>query len=94
MSSSSSSHQARPFSAQNPSPAFQADGRSPAFQGSQGKKRKRAEFELNFEKAGDVVSKGLVSYEDAELYFRAFFSGCVCVVVSSLLRLWELMGKC
>lgn len=74
MSSSSSSHQARNFSAPNPNPTFQTEARAPAF--SPSKKRKRAEFELNIEAAGDVVSKGLIGYEDAELYFRAFFSGC------------------
>jgi hypothetical protein len=43
-----------------------------------GRKRKRAEFELSFETPGDVVSKGIISYHDAELYFETFFGGCVC----------------
>lgn len=40
-------------------------------------KRKRGDFELNVERSVDVVSKGLISLEDAGVYFRAFFQGCV-----------------
>jgi hypothetical protein len=40
-------------------------------------KKKRGDFEFNVERSVDVVSKGLVSLEDAGVYFRAFFKGCV-----------------
>jgi hypothetical protein len=40
-------------------------------------KRKRGDFELNVERSVDVVDKGLISHEDAGVYFRAFFQGCV-----------------
>ena len=44
---------------------------------SSGAKRKRGDFELRTEDSLDVVSKELISYDDAVLYFRAFFQGCV-----------------
>jgi hypothetical protein len=40
-------------------------------------KRKRAGFELNVEGSVDVVAKGLISLADAQMYFGAFFQGCV-----------------
>jgi hypothetical protein len=40
-------------------------------------KKKRGDFELNVEVMLDVVSKGLISHEDASVYFRTFFQGCV-----------------
>lgn len=42
-------------------------------------KRKRGDFELNVDagNGGDVISKGLISYDDAVLYFGTFFQGCV-----------------
>lgn len=40
-------------------------------------KKKRGDFELNVQKSLDVVSKGLVSLEEAHAYFGAFFQGCV-----------------
>lgn len=40
-------------------------------------KRKRGDFELNVEPTADVVSKGLISFADAFLYFGTFFQGCV-----------------
>lgn len=40
-------------------------------------KRKRGDFELSVEIRLDVVSRGLISYEDATVYFRTFFQGCV-----------------
>jgi hypothetical protein len=48
-------------------------------------KRKRGDFELNVEGSVDVVAKGLVSLADAEVYFGAFFQGCV----SCLLSIWK-----
>lgn len=39
--------------------------------------RKRGGFELNVERSVDVVAKGLISLADAEVYFGAFFQGCV-----------------
>lgn len=36
-------------------------------------KRKRGDIELNVEVGLDIVSKGLISLEDAGLYFRTFF---------------------
>ncbi|KIM93968.1 hypothetical protein OIDMADRAFT_207874 [Oidiodendron maius Zn] len=39
-------------------------------------KRKRGDFELNAEVGLDVVSSGLISLEDAGVYFRTFFQGC------------------
>jgi hypothetical protein len=42
-----------------------------------GLKRKRGDFEVNVERGIDVVGKGLISHEDAGVYFRAFFQGCV-----------------
>jgi len=38
---------------------------------------KRGDFELRIEENLDVVAKGLISLEDAELYFETFFQGCV-----------------
>jgi len=40
-------------------------------------KRKRGDFELNTERSIDVVAKGLISLSDAQVYFAAFFQGCV-----------------
>jgi TolA-binding protein len=40
-------------------------------------KRKRGGFELNVEGSVDVVAKGLISLADAQMYFGAFFQGCV-----------------
>ena len=40
-------------------------------------KRKRGDFELNVERSVDVVSRGLISLSDAEVYFGTFFQGCV-----------------
>jgi hypothetical protein len=51
--------------------------RSQTGYGAPSLKRKRGDFELNVERGVDVVSKGLVSVEDAGVYFRAFFQGCV-----------------
>jgi hypothetical protein len=42
-----------------------------------GTKRKRGDFEVKTEDSADVVSRGLVSYEEASLYFGRFFQGCV-----------------
>ena len=42
-----------------------------------GRKRKRGDFEVKTETPSDVVSKGLVSYEEAAGYFVRFFQGCV-----------------
>ncbi|RFU28724.1 hypothetical protein B7463_g7629, partial [Scytalidium lignicola] len=39
-------------------------------------KLKRGYFELRVEPSLDVVTKGLISKQDAELYFRTFFQGC------------------
>ncbi|KAF8861438.1 hypothetical protein BDZ45DRAFT_799906 [Acephala macrosclerotiorum] len=41
-------------------------------------KRKRGDFVLNVDLGigGDVISKGLISYDDAVLYFGTFFQGC------------------
>lgn len=41
-------------------------------------KRKRGDFELTIECGQDLIGKGLISYEDAILYFACFFRGCVC----------------
>lgn len=40
-------------------------------------KRKRGDFELNARMEPDVISKGLISYDNAVLYFNTFFQGCV-----------------
>lgn len=40
-------------------------------------KRKRGDIELNVEVGLDIVSKGLISLEDAGVYFGMFFQGCV-----------------
>jgi hypothetical protein len=40
-------------------------------------KRKRGDIELNVEVGLDIVSKGLISLEDASVYFMTFFQGCV-----------------
>jgi hypothetical protein len=50
---------------------------SPQLSGFPLRKRKRGDFELNAEISADVLSKGLISYEDSRLYFEAFFQGCV-----------------
>ena len=54
------------------------DSRS-AFQA--GTKRKRGDFEVRTEAAADVVSRGLISYDAAVLYFGTFFQGCVSVLL-------------
>ncbi|CZR53510.1 uncharacterized protein PAC_03389 [Phialocephala subalpina] len=48
------------------------------FGGTPSLKRKRGDFELNVDVGigGDVISKGLISYDDAVLYFGTFFQGC------------------
>jgi hypothetical protein len=51
--------------------------RSQARYGVPSLKRKRGDFELNVENGVDVVSKGLINVQDAGVYFRAFFQGCV-----------------
>jgi hypothetical protein len=48
-----------------------------------GTKRKRGDFEVRNEPPADVVSKGLISYDDAALYFGTFFRGCVSPVSGS-----------
>jgi hypothetical protein len=45
--------------------------------GSYSAKRKRGDIELNVEVGLDIVSIGLISLEDAGVYFRTFFQGCV-----------------
>jgi hypothetical protein len=52
------------------------DSRSIIHQSSEAK-RKRGDFEVRTEYSLDVVSKGLISYDDAVLYFGTFFQGCV-----------------
>lgn len=42
-----------------------------------GTKRKRGDFEVRTEASLDAVSKGLINYDDAVLYFGTFFRGCV-----------------
>jgi hypothetical protein len=49
-------------------------------------KSKRAGFELNVEGSVDVVAKGLVSLADAQMYFGAFFQGCVGSLPSTALK--------
>ncbi|OBT52755.1 hypothetical protein VE04_04847 [Pseudogymnoascus sp. 24MN13] len=39
-------------------------------------KRKRGDIEVNVEVGLDIVSKGLISLEDAGVYFGTFFQGC------------------
>ena len=53
-----------------------------------GMKRKRGDFETRTEAPTDVVSKGLISYDDAILYFGTFFRGCV-----SLLLVWIMCSR-
>jgi len=40
-------------------------------------KRKRGDFEVTVEPGLDVIARGLITYEDAVVYFRCFFQGCV-----------------
>jgi len=40
-------------------------------------KRKRGDFEVTVEPGLDVIARGLITYEDALVYFRCFFQGCV-----------------
>jgi hypothetical protein len=40
-------------------------------------RRKYREFEVISEVELDVVARGIISIEDAVLYFDAFFNGCV-----------------
>ena len=42
-----------------------------------GTKRKRGNFEVKTEVSADIVSRGLISYEEASVYFGRFFQGCV-----------------
>lgn len=41
------------------------------------RKRKRGDFELNIDVESDVVASGVISYDNAVVYFRTFFEGCV-----------------
>ncbi len=45
-------------------------------------KRKRGDFEMNLERSVDVVEKGLISRDDASIYFSAFFQGCVSLLIA------------
>ena len=50
----------------------------PNFNGQSSRsKRKRGDFEVTTDPSLDVVSTGLISHEDALLYFQTFFQGCV-----------------
>ncbi|KUJ08937.1 uncharacterized protein LY89DRAFT_690509 [Mollisia scopiformis] len=49
---------------------------SPRLYESSTLKRKRGDFELNAGMEPDIISKGLISYDDAVLYFTTFFQGC------------------
>jgi hypothetical protein len=40
-------------------------------------KEKLSDFELRIEENLDVVARGLIRLEDAELYYETFFQGCV-----------------
>ena len=40
-------------------------------------KRKRTGYQLKDEPTFDVISQGLITQEEAEIYFKAFFKGCV-----------------
>ena len=51
-------------------------------------KKKRGDFELNAEAGLDVVSSGLISLEDAGVYFRTFFQGCVSFTLFEV-EVWE-----
>ena len=51
-------------------------------------KKKRGDFELNAETGSDVVSSGLISIEDAGVYFRTFFQGCVSFTLFEV-EVWE-----
>lgn len=44
-------------------------------------KRKYRDFELNLEEGVDVVARGLISFDDALLYFGTFFQGCVSMIL-------------
>ena len=47
-------------------------------------KRKRGDIELNVEVGLDIVIKGLISLDDAGVYFRTFFQGCVSLLFLEL----------
>ena len=47
-------------------------------------KRRRGDFELNVGVVLDVVSKGLISLDDAGVYFTTFFQGCVSFTILKL----------
>jgi hypothetical protein len=40
-------------------------------------KRKRGDFEISSDAGLDAIGRGLISYEEAVVFFRCFFSGCV-----------------
>jgi hypothetical protein len=61
----------------NPTPTSGQGFGSLAGTGGSTRKRKRGDFELTTEVEKDVVSKGVLTYEDAVVYFRRFFEGCV-----------------
>ena len=42
-----------------------------------GNKRKRSDIEVKTEPPSDLVSRGLLRYDEAVMYFRVFFQGCV-----------------
>ena len=65
-----------PFTTTSNEISSKYDSRSTIHQLSEAK-RKRGDFEVRTEHSLDVVSKGLISYDDAVLYFRTFFQGCV-----------------
>lgn len=47
------------------------------YSGLAGTKRKCRDFELNTDTPLDVVGKEIISFDDAVVYFRTFFQGCV-----------------
>ena len=65
-----------PFVARSNGTRSGYDQRSTIYQSS-GAKRKRGDFEVRTEHSPDVVSKQLISYDEAVLYFETFFEGCV-----------------
>jgi hypothetical protein len=44
-------------------------------------KRKKGELEITSVASLDAVSKGFLGYDDAVLYFQAFFQGCVSHII-------------
>jgi hypothetical protein len=64
-----SSNRPADFHQDNPFPCLNTQPSKP--------KRKRGDFEVTVDQSLDVVTKGLISHEDAMLYFQTFFQGCV-----------------